>query len=187
MEHAMGDPTTRRGILIALTGAVGAAVMMASAAAPTARADAYADIIAAINGDYAAGQADYASALADFGKGAFDPALAESFDGANEYTLAAPDNLLLGLVQALTGDPITSTFHFDELSAPGSFADALEEAQILYGEGAGLLANGADALAAGDYGAGIYLDLVGSADAYVLPVEELILGAVAAIDPVTLF
>jgi len=182
----MRDTTSRGGILIAVTaaaGAFGAAVTIASATAPTARADASADIIAAINGDYAAGQADFAKALTDFGNGAFASGLAQSFDGANEYMLAAPDNLLLGSVEALTGEPISQTLHFDELSADATFADALEEAQVIYNAGANLLANAADAFSAGDFAAGTYDELIGSTYAYVLPAEELILGAVAAIGP----
>jgi hypothetical protein len=181
MEHAMSKKGSRSGILIALAAA--AAAFGAAAAPPSARADDSTLIIDAINGDYAAGQADYTSALADLGHGAFVAGLAESFDGANEYSLAAPDNLLLGSVEALTGDPITSTLYLNDLSAPGSFADAVEEAQILYNDGAGLLANAADALSAGDFGAGTYDELIGSAYAYVLPVEELILGAASAFSP----
>lgn len=178
----MHSTQSKSGILIALTaaaGAFGAAAMMASAASPSARADDSTLIIDAINGDYAAGQADYAKALVDFGNGAYAAGLAESFDGANEYSLAAPDNLLLGWVEVLTGDPIISTLHFDELSAPASFADAVSEAQILFNIGEGLLSNSAIALAAGDFAAGTYDGMIGSVDAYVLPVEELILGAVS--------
>ena len=84
---------------------------------------------------------------------------------------------MLGTVEALEGDPVTSTLYFDDLSAPGSFADATAEAQILFNDGEGLLANAAIALSAGDYGAGSYDELVGSAYAFVLPLEELLLGA----------
>lgn len=69
--------------------------MMASVTSPAARADDSTLIIDAIDGDFTAGQADFTSAFTDFGSGAFVPGLAEFFDGVNEDSLAAPDNLLL--------------------------------------------------------------------------------------------
>lgn len=183
----MSDARSRSGILVgfaAAAGAFGAAAMMSATAAPTARADDTTLIIDAINGDFAAGQADFAHAFTDFGSGDFVSGLAYTFDGMDQDSVAAPDNLLLGTVQALEGDPITSSLFLGELSAPDSFADASQEAQILFNEGQGLLSNAAIALAAGDYGAGTYEELVGSAYAYVLPVQELLLGAAVAIDPI---
>ena len=178
---------TRLRILVALpaaVGAFGAAAMMSAAAAPTARADDTALIIDAIDGDFAAGQADFAKAFTDFGSGYFVAGLANTFDGVDQDSVAATNNLLLGTVQALEGDPITSSLFLGELSAPDSFADALEEAQILFNEGQGLLSNAAIDFSASDYGAGTYSELIGSFDAYVLPVQELLLGAAVAIDPV---
>jgi hypothetical protein len=180
----MSDTRSRSGILVAVAaaaGAFGAVAMMSAVAAPTARADDTTLIIDAINGDYTEGQSDFAAGLVDLGKGGSVSGLAEFFDGTNEYSLAAPDNLLLGGVEALEGDPITSTLLFDDLPAPGSFADAVANAQIFFNEGQGFLSNAAIDFSAGDYGAGTYSELVGSADAYVLPVEELILGAVSAL------
>lgn len=185
MEHSMSD--TRSRILVGLAaavGAFGAAAMMSAAAAPTARADDTALIIDAIDGDYAAGQADFTRAFTDFGSGYFVPGLANTFDGVDQDSVAATDNLLLGTVQALEGDPITSSLFLGELSAPDSFADALEEAQILFNEGQGLLSNAAIDFSASDYGAGTYSELIGGFDAYVLPVQELLLGAAVAIDPI---
>jgi hypothetical protein len=182
----MSDTRSRSGILIAVAaaaGAFGAAAMMSAATAPTARADDTTSIIDAIDGDYAAGQADFTTALTDFGSGDFVSGLAESLGGLNEDTLAPTDNLLLGTVEALEGGPITSSLFFDDLSAPGTFADALQEAQIFFNEGQGFLSNAAIDFSAGDYGAGTYSELAGSADAYVLSVEELLLGAAAALDP----
>jgi hypothetical protein len=178
---------TRSTILVGLAAAVGAlggAAMMSAAAAPTARADDATLIIDAIDGDYAAGQADFARAFTDFGSGYFVPGLANTFDGVDQDSVAATDNLLLGTVQALEGDPITSTLFLGELSAPDSFADASEEAQILFNEGQGLLSNAAIALSAGDFGAGTYEELIGSFDAYGLSVQELLLGVAVAIDPI---
>jgi hypothetical protein len=183
----MSDPRSRSAILIAVAagaGAFGAAAMMSAATAPTARADDTTLIIDAIDGDYATGQADFTAAFTDFGSGAFLPGLAELYNGMNDDSLAPLDNLLLGTVEAAEGDPITSSLIFDDLSAPASFADASAEAQIFFNEGQGLLSNAAIALSAGDYGAGTYEELVGSADAYLLSVQELLLGAAVAIDPI---
>jgi hypothetical protein len=183
----MTDTRSRSGILIAVAaaaGAFGAAAMMSAAAAPTARADDTTLIIDAIDGDYAAGQADFTAAFTDFGSGDFVGGLADTFDGVDQDSVAATDNLILGTVEALEGDPITSSLFLGELSAPDSFADASAEAQIFFNEGQGLLSNAAIALSAGDYGAGTYEELVGSADAYLLSVQELLLGAAVAIDPI---
>lgn len=182
----MTNEPSRSGILVAVTaaaGAFGAAAMMASATPPTARADDSTLIIDAIEGDYAAGQTDFTQSLAEFGSGNFVPGLADLFDGTNEDSLAAPDNLLLGTVEASTGNPITSSLFFDDLSAPANFADASSQAQIFFNEGEGFLSNAAIAFSAGDYASATYLELAGSVDATVLPVEELVLGAVMAVDP----
>jgi hypothetical protein len=178
----MRDRRSRSAILIAVAAAAaafGAAAMMSAATAPTAHADDTTLIVDAINGDFAEGQSDFTSALNDFGHGSFLAGLAESLGGTNEYTLAAPDNLILGGVEALEGDPITSTLYVDDLSAPINFTDAVQEAQIFFNDGEGLLSNGAIALSAGDFGAGTYDDLIGADYAFVLPVEELLLGALA--------
>jgi hypothetical protein len=180
----MSDARSRSGILVAVlaaAGAFGAAAMMASATPPTARADDTTLIIDAIDADYAAGQADFTAAFADFGSGGFVSGLAEFFDGVDQDSLAATDNLLLGPVEALEGDPITSSLFLGELSAPASFADATAEAQILFNDGEGLLSNAAIALSAGDFGAGTYEGLVGGDYAFVLPLEELLLGAAASL------
>ena len=182
----MSSTRSRPGILVAVAagaGAFGAAAMMA-VSAPTARADDTTQIIDAIQGDYAAGQADLTTSLADFGHGDFVGGLAELLNSGNEYTLAPVDNLLLGGVEALEGDPITSSLYFDDLYNPGTFANAVAQAQEWFTQGEAFLVNGADALSAGDYGAGTDLDLAGSATAFVLPAEELLLGALAALDPV---
>jgi len=183
----MSDTRSRPGILIAVAaaaGAFGAAAMMSAAAAPTARADDTSLIIAAIEGDYAEGQTDFTAASTDFGSGDFVGGLADTLGGVNEDTLAAPDNLVLGAAEALEGGPITSTLFIDDLVVTDNFADASSVAQTFFNEGEGFLSNAAIDFSASDYGAGTYEELVGSAYAYVLPVEELLLGAVAAFDPV---
>ena len=95
----MSETRSRSGILVAVAAAAvafGAAAMMSAAAAPTARADDFSQIVSAVDGDFTIGQGKYTTALTDFGSGDFVNGLAASLDGLNEYTLAAPDNLLLG-------------------------------------------------------------------------------------------
>jgi hypothetical protein len=181
----MIEKRARAGTLIGLAaaaGAFGAAATMSLATAPTARADDTSEILAAIENDYAIGQSNLTSALADFDSGLYSSGLANILNATNEYTLAPTDNLLVGSVEALEGDPITSSFYLDDLSNPGNFTNALAEAQILFNDGEGLLSNGAIDLAAGDYGAGTYADLIGADYAFVLPVEELLLGALSGFD-----
>jgi hypothetical protein len=179
LEHAMSDTRSRSGILVGLAaavGAFGAAAMMSAAAAPTARADDTTLIIDAIDGDYAGGQADFTAAFTDFGSGDFLSGLALSFDGVDQDSLAATENLLLGTVEAAQGDPITSSLFVGELSAPDSFADASADAQIFFNEAPGLLSNAAIAFSAGDFSAATDLAFGGSDD-YVLALQELLLGA----------
>ena len=45
--------------MAAATGALGALLMLSAATAPSARADDYADMVNAVDGDFAAGQAAY--------------------------------------------------------------------------------------------------------------------------------
>jgi hypothetical protein len=182
----MSDTRSRSGILIAVAaavGAFGAAAMMSAATAPTARADDSTLIIDAIDGDFAAGQADSTIGLADLEGGSPILGLTDLLGGGNEYALAVPQSLILGTVEALEGDPITSTLFVDDVQAPGNFADALADAQIFFNEGEGFLSNSAIDFSAGDYGAGTYEGLVGSDYATVLPLEELLLGALASLDP----
>jgi hypothetical protein len=186
----MSDPRSRSAILIAIAaaaGAFGAVAMVSAAAAPAARADDTTQIIDAIQGDYAQGQIDFTAALTDFGHGSSVPGMAELLNSVNDYSLSPTDNLVLGTVEALEGGPITSSLYFDDLNDPGSFANAVEQAQIFFNEGQGFLSNAAIDFSSGDYGAGTYAELTGSADAYVLPVEELLLGALAALDPTSVY
>ena len=151
--------------------------MMSAATAPTARADAYSDIIASIDGDYAFGQADFTTAATYLGSN-LPVGLALLLDGADEDSVAAPDNLLAGTVEALTNEPISSDFSVG-LPVPTDFADAVTIAQTIVSEGEGDLSDVASLLSAGEYGSAVYYDLFGTESLSVFPLEELLLGAVA--------
>jgi hypothetical protein len=180
MTAMQGDMRSRGGVLIGLAatvGAFGAAAIISTTTAPTARADAYSDIIASIDGDYALGQADFTNAAADFGN-LPGLGLAELLDGVNEDFVAAPDNLLVGTVEALANEPISTDISL-ALPLPTDFADAASNAQIIINEGAGDLSAVAGFLSAGEYGTAALSDLFGSQALSVFPLEELLLGAVA--------
>jgi hypothetical protein len=180
MTAMHGDMRSRGGVLIGLAatvGAFGAAAMLSAATAPTARGDAYSDIIAAVDGDYAFGQADFTTAATYLGSN-LPVGLALLFDGADEDSVVAPDNLLVGTVEALTNEPIATDFSVG-LPVPTDFADAVTNAQEIISAGESELSEVAPFLSAGEYGSAVYVDLIGSEELSVFPLEELLLGAVA--------
>jgi hypothetical protein len=174
------DMRSRDGLLIGLAatvGAFGAAAMMSAATAPTARADAYSDIIASIDGDYALGQTDFTTAATYLGSN-LPVGLALLLDGVNEDSVAAPDNLLVGMVEALTNEPIATDISVS-LAVPTDFADGVTDAQTIISQGESLLSDVAPLLSSGQDGGAVYYDLLGSESLSVFPLEELLLGAVA--------
>ena len=151
--------------------------MLSTTTAPTARADAYSDIIASIDGDYALGQTDFTTAATYFGSN-LPVGLALLFDGVDEDFVAAPDNLLVGTVEALTNEPIATDVTVG-LPVPTDFADAVTNAQTIISAGESQLSDVAALLSSGQDGSAVYYDLLGSEALSVLPLEELLLGAVA--------
>jgi hypothetical protein len=165
--------------LAAAAGAFGAAAMLSAATAPTARADDFSDIISAVDGDFAAGQADFTAAISDFGSNNLSGGLIELLDGADDDLLSAPNNLLVGSLEALTNESVTG----DEpvgLLQPASFSDALTTAESLVSTGELYFTNAATEFGAGEYGEGALLDLFGADYVSIVPLEELILGAAAS-------
>jgi hypothetical protein len=179
----MDSNRSRVGILVGVgvaAGCLGVAAMMSAATAPTARADAYSDIIAAIDGDFADGQAAFTIAASDFGSNEFVPGLAALFSGVDDDLVSAPDNLLAGTVEALTNESVTGSQNLS-FSAPASFADSVTAAGILVSEGEGLITDGAAFVSGGDYGDAIFIDILGGTFVSAAPLEELILGAAASL------
>jgi hypothetical protein len=177
----MGNKRSRTGILIGLCAAAacfGAAATMSTTTAPTARADAYSDIIASIDGDYALGQTDFTTAPAYFDSN-LPVGLALLLDGADEDSVAAPDNLLVGTVEALTNEPIAADIPVG-LPVPTDFADAVTNAQAIISQGESFLSDVAPLLSSGQYGSAVLYDLFGSEFLSVLPLQELLLGAAAS-------
>jgi hypothetical protein len=175
----MGDTRSRYGVLIGLTaaaGAFGAAAMMSAATAQTARADDFTDVINAVDGDYADGQTAFTTAFTDFSSNELGNGLAAFFSGVNDDALSAPNNLLIGTVDLLTNQAVSGSTAWDFPNV-GDFsgAEILAQQSITLGESE--LTNAATDLADGFYGSAAFNDLFGVDDAFVVPLEELLMGA----------
>jgi len=162
--------------LAATAGALGAAAMMSTAAAPTARADDFSDIITAIDGDFTEGNAAFASALSDFGSNDISQGLGQIVDGFDDYSLSPTINLTLGTIEALEGIPIDSPVGWD-LTVPTDYADGVAMAQADFTTSENIFALVPSALASANYLDAADDGLFGADYAFVLPLEELLLGA----------
>jgi hypothetical protein len=179
LEQALGDTRARSVIVVGLAaaaGAFGAAATLSATAAPTARADDFTDVINAVNGDYADGQAAFTTALTDFSSSDFGPGLAALFSGINDDALSAPNNLLIGTVDLLTNESVSGSTLWDIPTVVGlSGAELLAQQSIATGESE--FTSAATEFADGLYGAAAFNDLFGVDDAFVVPLEELFMGA----------
>jgi hypothetical protein len=178
----MENPCSRTSILVgfaAAAGAFSAAAMMSTATVATARADDFTDVINAVDGDYIAGQAAFATASADFGSNDFAAGVAQLLGGVDDDFVSAPDNLIVGTVEVLTGESVTPSSPFT-FFVPASFADALSEAQTLFAFGDTELGVAATDFAGGDYGGAALYDLTALGLFTFVPVDYLLLGAAVA-------
>jgi hypothetical protein len=124
----MDSNRSRTGVLVGLAaavGAFGAAAMMSAATAPTARADAFSDIISSVEDDFAGGQADFASASADFGSGDPSDGLALFFSGLDDDVVGPGDSVYLGTVDALLNEPTDNGGYFFEIGSAADFTSGL--------------------------------------------------------------
>ena len=175
----MSGTRSRSGFLVGLTaaaGTFGAAAMMSAAAAPTARADDFTDVINVIDSDFAAATPAYADALSDFSGGDFGAGFAALFEGVNDDLLSAPDNLLVGTVEVATNESVTDSLPWT-FDVPATFSDALTDAQSHLTTGAEYLTDAANFFTTGDYGEAALYDLIGTDYISVVSVEDLVLGA----------
>jgi hypothetical protein len=166
--------------LAAAAGCFGVAAMMSAATAPTARADDFSDIIAAVDGDFTAGQAAFGDALMDFGSSDVNDGLAAFFSGLDDDLVGAPDNVFVGTVDALTGAPIVGTFTFDLLPVT-SLATALTDVSGDMSIGQDDFGVAVSALEASNFAYAADIGAVASEYTSVLPWEALIQGAVASL------
>jgi hypothetical protein len=178
----MDSNRSRFGMLIGLgaaAGCFGVAAMMSAATAPTAHADDFSDIINAVDDDFADGEVSLNTAVTEFGSNETVPGLASFFDAVNDDSLSAPDNLLIGTVQALTNVPVTGDIGW-AISQPTDFTEALADAETYVTGSAEYFSAAATDLAGGEYGAVAFNDLIGADFLTVAPLEELLLGAAAS-------
>lgn len=180
----MSDTRSRAGILVGLAaaGAFGAAAMLSTTTAPTAHADDFSDIMANVNEDLTFGQAAFTLANGYFGEGQLVPGLTAFFNGTNDDTLAAPQSLSLGTLEASLNEPIDGIGNF-QIQDPFDLAGAVSLAQSYFATGEADLGQASTLFAEGDYGLGTAYDMVGTDYAYVVPLEELLLGVVASFTP----
>jgi hypothetical protein len=177
----MDSNKSRTGILVGVAAAAfGTAAMMSAATAPTASADDFTDIVTYVSSDLVVGQGDVTTAFSDFSSGDFVPGLTSLFQGVDDEFLAAPDNLLIGTVEALAGEPLGGPLLFD-LGAPVNFAEQLTYAEQTFSYAVANLEDAPAELAAGDYGAATYDVLIGADYASIAPLEDIILGAAASL------
>jgi hypothetical protein len=118
--------------------------------------------------------------LTDLGSSDVSGGLAWLFDGVDDDLLAAPDNLAIGGVEALTNEGITKSISFI-LPPATTFADAWTNAQAVFATGEGSFATAATELSAGDYGFAPFYDLNGLQLISVVPLEDVLLGVGAGL------
>jgi hypothetical protein len=161
---------------IAAAGAVGLATMASTAFAPIARADDFSDIVASIQGDFTAGDAEFASAFSDFSGGNAGLGLTELFEAVDDYTWSAPDNLLIGSLDALTGVPISGA-NPAYLIDVSSLSAAFTIAENIYNDIPSLFSEYNSYLADGNYAEFGYLTVDIPQALTLTPLQEILIGA----------
>jgi hypothetical protein len=166
--------------LAAAMGAVGLAVTMSAASAPTAHADAYSDIISEVDADFAFGQTAFTTAATDFGSNGVALGLTSFFDGVDDDALSVPNVLLGGSIEALTNEAIAPSGPWDlgVVTSPSDLSAALatdmSTAETYFAIGSAFFDHA-------EYGDATFFDLFGADYASIIPLEDLILGAVASL------
>ena len=163
--------------LAAVAGAFGVAATLSAATAPTARADDFSAIVSAVDNDYSLGQTYYDAALTDFGNNELSDGLQAFFAGVNNDALAAPNNVLIGLVDELTNQTFITDETYGELIPPASLADALTDAQQAISAGESDFALAATDLSSADYGDATIYGTLALDDVSVIPAEYVLWGA----------
>jgi hypothetical protein len=179
----MDSNRSRSGMLVGLAaaaGAFGVAVMMSAVTAPTARADAFSDIISSFEDDFTAGQADFASASADFGSGDPSDGLASFFSGLDDDFVGPGAGVYIATVQALLNEPPGNVAEFFDIGPATDFTSGLAEAQSAFSVGEGAFAQAATDLSSGDYGDAADLEVFGSTESFIFAPQFLIEGVAAS-------
>jgi len=178
----MNATRLRSSVVIGLAttaGALCAATMLATAAAPMARADDFADLIHSIDDDYAAGNIAFALAASDFGSNEFPQGMAQLLSGIDDYSVSPIYNLIEGTIQLLDNQPISGGVPYG-LVVPADYADGVALAQMFYSDVDSLFADAFTYFAGGDYINGFDSLFTAEAFATFLPLQELFLGALVS-------
>jgi hypothetical protein len=184
LEPPMDSTKSRTGMLVGLAaaaGAFGVAAMMSAATAPTARADDFTEILNDVEGVLGYGQAAFGDASTDFGGGEVPDGLAALVNGVDDDLVGAPDDLYVGTVDALTNEPVSLPVSYFAASPVADFSDAVSGAQYFFGVGEGDFTEAASALSSGDFADAAFFGADGSIFAFVVPADDLLLGAAAAL------
>ena len=160
----------------AAAGAFGVAPLISAATAPTARADEFTDVINAAVSELGDGQTAFGVAATDFASSDVAGGLAALFNGVDDDFLSAPDTLFAGTIEAITGETFDAESYYI-LSPPADFASALSSAESSFSLGESYYAAAPGYLEAGAYGGFAELETSGFNDVFVLPLEQLLLGA----------
>jgi hypothetical protein len=178
----MANKKSRVGIgLVAAGAAFGVAAMMSGATAPTARADDYTEISYAVNEAFGFGQTAFTTAASDFGSSDLPGGLAAFFNGVDDDFLSAPNVVISGAVEALSGEPINYGAADWTISPEPNFAEGVSDAQYFFNIGQGEFSTAISDLFSGDYGGAAYFDASGFDFTAVIPLEEVLLGAAASL------
>jgi hypothetical protein len=183
---AMHRDKRSRGVLVGLAaaaGAFGAAAMMSAATAPTARADDFTDIISNVEGLVGDGQYAFSSADMDFASNDVPAGLASLFDGVYDDSVGVQDEVYLGTLVALAGGtpPGSAALDFNGEGPPTDFASAVSGAEGFFTDAENIFTEAMTELSSGDY---YYAALAAPGipiDAFDLPAEYLVIGAVEAL------
>ena len=126
--------------------------------------------------DYAVGQTEFTTALTDFSSNDLGNGLAAFFIGVNDDALSAPNNLLIGTVELLTNESVTGAVPWS-LGDVGDFSGAETLAQASFAMGESEFTSAATDFADGLYGLTAFNDLFGVDDAFIVPLEDLLMGS----------
>jgi hypothetical protein len=165
--------------LSAATGAFGVAATML-AAAPTARADDFTDIISNVDTELAFGQIAFENISLAFASD--DPAMVLPLflDGVDDDFLNVPTVIFVGTVEALTNEPVSAFNYFYDF-APLPIAITLTQAEAAFSNGESELTAAAMDLANSDFGGAALLGAFGLDNILVTPLEDLLLGAASVL------
>jgi hypothetical protein len=150
----------------AAVGAFAAAAMMSAATAPTAHADDYSAIIADIQAEETAAATAFTTASTD---GDSSAGLTQLFIGLDDDLLGVPNDLHVGIVDALTGATVIPASDFEiSFATPASLAASVTEANTCYVEG-NTLATEIASLTSNDYAAIALDNALSTIDQWILP------------------